>query len=137
MQADLLNGIGYVRPGERQVLKGTSQTAISRGISNRRVRFCRNFSTSINGGGARIAVAHAMAAKDVQDVLPLREEHGVLVALNSHAKKEMEGTKVLHGKFLLAGFNNTVKKLWRGGSEHNVVHVEEQVNCVSASAKDE
>ena len=89
MQTDLLNSTGNIRPGEGQVLKCSSKAAISCWISNRRTSISRNFGTSVNWGGARIAVAHAMAAKDVQSVLSLGEEQGVLVTLNGNTEEEM------------------------------------------------
>jgi hypothetical protein len=66
-----------------------------------------------------------MAIKNVQDVLPLREEQSVLVALHSHTKKEMQRPKILHGEFLLQSFNDTMQELRRGGCEHNVIDIKE------------
>jgi hypothetical protein len=41
MQTDLLNSVGDVRPSEGEVLKCTSKTAISLGISNRSTCSCK------------------------------------------------------------------------------------------------
>jgi hypothetical protein len=46
------------------------------------------------------------------------------VSLNCHAQEVMQGTKVFHSKFLLQGSNHT-KELLRGGSEDDVIHIEE------------
>jgi hypothetical protein len=78
-----------------------------------------------------------MATKNFQDVLPLREKQSVLVALDNHTKKEIQRPKVLHSEFLLQCCNDTLKKLRRGGCEHNVINIEEQVYSVVAMAVDE
>jgi hypothetical protein len=71
MKAHLLDGIGNVGPGEGEVLEGTHKAAISSGISNRRAGISWYFCTSVNWSGARLAIAHAMASKYVQNVLTL------------------------------------------------------------------
>ena len=71
MQADLLNSVGDVRPGEGQVLKGTSKAAVCCRISNSKASSSRDLSTSVNGGGAWLAVTHAVASKNIQGVLTL------------------------------------------------------------------
>jgi hypothetical protein len=52
--------------------------------------------------------------------------------LNSHTKEVMQRTEVFHGKLILQSSNNAVE-LWRGGGEHDVVHIEEQVGCLRAT----
>jgi hypothetical protein len=71
VQADLLDSIGNIRPGEGQILKCTTKAAIGSGVSNWRTSICRDFGTSINGGGAGLAVIHSVAAENVQSILPL------------------------------------------------------------------
>jgi hypothetical protein len=78
-----------------------------------------------------------MSIKDVQDVLPLREEQGVLVALHSHTEKEMQRPKILHCEFLFQSFNDTVQELRRGGCEHDVINIKKQVDSLSAMMVDE
>jgi hypothetical protein len=86
VKADLLHGVGDVRPCESQVLEGAHKAAVgcgisnSRtahkaavgcGISNSRTNISRDFGTSVDWGGARIAGAHAVALQDVQSILTL------------------------------------------------------------------
>jgi hypothetical protein len=50
----------------------------------------RNLGTSVNWGGARLAITHTMTSKNVTSILPLGEVQVVLLSLNSHAKEVME-----------------------------------------------
>ena len=74
MKAYLLNGVSNVRPGESEVLEGAHKAAVVGGVSNRRAGISRYLCTSVNWGGAGLAIAHAMASEDVQYVLALRED---------------------------------------------------------------
>jgi hypothetical protein len=125
VQADLLDSIGDVRPGECEILESTSKTAISSRVFNRWTSISRHFGTSVDRGGARFAVAHAMASKYVQCVLSLGEIHAVFLSLNSHTKKMMDGPKIFHSKFFLQCIYNLLKERLRGGSQDNIVHIEE------------
>jgi hypothetical protein len=49
----------------------------------------------------------------------------------------MEGTEILHGKFLLECNKNATEKVLAGSSENNVVHIKEQICHVSPVAVDE
>jgi len=71
VKANLLDGICNVGAGERQVLESTCKTAVGCGIIHRRASICRYLGTSVDGGRAGIAAAHAMSIKDVQGVLAL------------------------------------------------------------------
>jgi hypothetical protein len=75
MEAYLLNGVSNVRPGECEILKGAHKAAVAGGISNRRTGISRYLCTGVNWGGARFAITHAMASKNVQCVLALREDN--------------------------------------------------------------
>jgi len=74
MKAYLLNGVSNVRPGESEVLEGAHKAAVVGGVSNRGAGISRYLCTSVNWGGAGLAIAHAMASEDVQYVLALRED---------------------------------------------------------------
>jgi len=74
MKTNLLNGVSNVQPGESEIVEGTHKAAVAGGISNRWSSISRNLCTGVNRGGARFAITHAMAGKDVQCVLALREE---------------------------------------------------------------
>jgi hypothetical protein len=88
-------------------------------------------------GRAGFIVAHAVSVEYVQSVLPLGEKQRVLVVLNSHTEEEVKWTKVLHSKFLFQGSNDSVEKLSGGSSEHNIINVEEQIDCFLATTENE
>ena len=71
VQADLLNSVRDVGSGESEVLESTHKVAICCRIINRGAGISRNFGTSVNRSGTRLAVGHAMASKNVQSVLTL------------------------------------------------------------------
>jgi hypothetical protein len=57
--------------------------------------------------------------------------------LNMHTKKIMQFTEVFHSKFLLQGWDNPLAKTGRGGSENDVIDIEEQVGRVGTTLIDE
>jgi len=48
--------------------------------------------------------------------------------LDCHGKEVVKWAKILHGEFLHQSINDPAKELLGGGSEHNVVHIEQQIN---------
>jgi hypothetical protein len=81
-----MNGIGDVRAGERQILESTHQAPISGWISDRGASSAK-LGLCINRSGAWIALSHACTVEDVEDVLPLGEEHASRSARNSNTKE--------------------------------------------------
>jgi len=71
VEADLLDGVCNVRPGEGQVLKSSHKAAVGCRIINRRADISRHFGTSVDRGRAWFTVAHAMSSENVQSVLTL------------------------------------------------------------------
>jgi hypothetical protein len=78
----------------------------------------------INWSGADIAVHHARALQDIQDVLPLRKEQAVGVSSDGDAEKKVKCAEVLEGKFPLKSRNGPAKELLGGGRQNNVVDIE-------------
>jgi hypothetical protein len=74
VQADLLNGVGNVRPCKSQVLECTYQTPVGCRVSHRRASSSSKFGTRVHRCRTWVATCHAMASENIQDVLPLREE---------------------------------------------------------------
>jgi hypothetical protein len=111
VEADLLDGICNVWPGEGQVLESPCEAAVCCRICNRGAIRGRDLGTSVDRGGTRLAITHAIAGDDVQSVLPLREKEGVALLLNVHAEEVMKWTKILHSKCLFQSLNNTVEEL--------------------------
>jgi hypothetical protein len=130
VKANLLDGICNVGPGECQVLKSTHEAAVIGGISNRGTISCRYFGAGVNRSGAWFAISHAMASQNVQRILTLREEQRITSSLNCHAKKMVKRAEILHGKLLHQSINNSAEKLLGRCSENNIVHVEQQIDCL-------
>jgi hypothetical protein len=84
-----LDSICNVGPSEGKVLKGPGKAAIGCRICNRRSSISGDLGTCVDRGGAGLAIAHAMASKNVKSVLPLGEVQMVLLLLNSHAEEVM------------------------------------------------
>jgi hypothetical protein len=74
MEADLLDGIGDVEAGERQVLEGSSEAPELSQISNTRPVTSRDLGLRVHGRRDRLAVHHASVLKDVERELTLCEE---------------------------------------------------------------
>jgi hypothetical protein len=129
VQADLLDSVGNIGPGECEILEGTRETLIGSGILDRQTSIGRNFGTHVNGIGAWLAITHAMTSKNTQCVLTLRQAQGVL-SLDGHTKKVVKNTQIFHGELLFQGTDHLLKEWLRGGCQNNVVHIQEQIDCL-------
>jgi hypothetical protein len=71
MDTDLLHGVGDVRPGEGEVLKGTGKTPVPGGVLNWVTLGLRELRLRVDWGGAGLAVNHLGSLQNVKSVLPL------------------------------------------------------------------
>jgi hypothetical protein len=69
MEADLLDSVGEIRPGESEVLYGASKTPISSRISHKITQSSRQLRLSVNRSGARLAISHPGTLEYVQGIL--------------------------------------------------------------------
>ena len=73
-QADLLNGVGDVRPSEGKVLKCTSKTPVMCGVREEIAVGGGEFGASVNGCGNGFTIEHLSAVKNLQSVLLLAKK---------------------------------------------------------------
>ena len=100
VQANLLNSVSVIQPGECEVLQGTCKTPKLRGVLNRWT-ISRQLGVGVHGSRARLALGHASALQDIQHVLSLREEKACAMAPDMHPQKVVQLTKILHAELLL------------------------------------
>lgn len=134
VEADLLDGVGDLRPRDRQVLERAGNTVIGRGIINAWSIGGRQFALGVDRRGRWAAGVHAGAIQDVGSVLLLAEEEASRRARDVDAEEEMQGAKVLHGKLRDELSDDVAEGSRRGRSEHDIVDVEEQEGDVVAVA---
>lgn len=72
-----------------------------------------------------LAVQHANAFEDIQDVLSLLEKQAIKVTLNNNPQKLMKGTKSFICELMLKDDDDPVQEARRGGNEHNVINIQE------------
>jgi hypothetical protein len=108
MEADLLDSVGEIRPGESEVLQGSSKTPISSRISHRITQSSRQLRLSVDRSGARLAISHPGTLQDIHAILTLVKEKTSLTRLQEVVKL----AQILHGKLLLKGGDNPLKQLW-------------------------
>jgi hypothetical protein len=101
VKAELLNNIGDVRAGERQVLEGPSEAPKVSRINNRRPRLDRHLGMCVHQRQNRLAVHHGSSLKNVESKLTLSEEEPVNPMLYGDSQKIMEGLEILHCEFPL------------------------------------
>jgi hypothetical protein len=77
MEADLLDGVGDVRAGERQVLEGPDEAPEVSWISNSRSRLDGDLGLRVHRCQNRLAVHHASSLKNIKSKLTLHEEEPV------------------------------------------------------------
>jgi hypothetical protein len=82
VQADLLNCISDIWPGEGEVLKSPSKTAVLAGIRDRG-SISRELRVSIHRSAARLAVTHTGSLQNLHHILALREKKTVTSVLNT------------------------------------------------------
>ena len=80
---------------------------------------------SVDRGAARLAVSHTSSLKHIQGVLPLRKKEARRTLLYCHTQEVMEDTKILHGEFLLESRDDATKKVQTGGSENNIIDIQQ------------
>jgi hypothetical protein len=113
VEADLLDGIGEVGAGERQILEGSGEATEMSRISNRRPELSGDLGLCVHWRRNRLAFHHASSLNNIESKLTLSEEEPVCLILYEDSQKMMDGAKILHGEFLLEG---------RGG-EDNVINI--------------
>jgi hypothetical protein len=103
MQAQLLDGVGNVRPREGDVLEHVGQALVGRRVGHRGPVVHRELCLSVDRRGAGLAVGHASPLQDVDGILALVEEETLGPALGGDAEEVAEGPQVLHRKLPLKG----------------------------------
>jgi hypothetical protein len=74
VEADLLDGVGDVGVGERQVLKGPGEVPEMSRISNRRSGLNGDLGLHVHRHQNRLTVHHASSLKNIKSKLTLSEE---------------------------------------------------------------
>jgi hypothetical protein len=123
VEADLLDGVGDVRAGEHQVLKGTSEAPKVSWICNRRPGLGGDLGPRVHRHRNRLAVHHANLLKNVEVKLTLSEEELVSLMLYGDFQEMMEGPEILHGEFPLEGRYGLLQKSYAGCGEDNVINI--------------
>ena len=111
VQANLLNGISDIRPGEGEVLQSTGETPEVGGILNRWT-ISRQLGVGVHRSRARLALGRTCAAQNVKHVLPLREKKSGATPLYMHPQEVMEFPQILHAELLLQGLNGALEDSW-------------------------
>jgi hypothetical protein len=127
VEADLLDGIGDVGVGERQVLEGPSEAPKVSQISNRRPRLSGDPGMRVHQCRNRLAIHCASLLKNVESKLTLSEEEHVSLMLYEDSREMMEGPEILHGEFLLEDIYGLLQKCCAGCGEDNVINIKQQL----------
>lgn len=124
MKADLLDGVGDVETGERQVLKGPDEAPLLSWIGNGGARSGGDLGLGVHGCRARLAVHHASALEDVESILALREEDPIGALLHGNPQEVMKGPEVLHGELPVKSGDGLPKEVYTGGRQNDVINIE-------------
>jgi hypothetical protein len=125
VEADLLEGVGNVGPGERQVLESPSEAPEMSQIGNRRPRLGEDLGLRIHRIRNWLTVHHACSLKNVKSKLMLSKEEPVNLILYGDSQEMMEGLEIIHGKFPLEGRYGLLQKCCVGCSENNVINIKQ------------
>jgi hypothetical protein len=103
MKTNLLDGVGDIGAGERQVLEGPDEAPELSRISNRRPESGGDLGLRVHGRQDRLAIHHPSALRDVESELTLSEEESIYLMLYGDPQKIMKRVEVLHGELPLEG----------------------------------
>jgi hypothetical protein len=101
MKADLLDGIGDVRPGEGEVLESSCQTPVRSRVRNRSALLRRELALGVHWSGGGLTVSYPCPLQDVESILPLVKEEAIRTRLHSDSQEVVEHAQVLRGELLL------------------------------------
>jgi hypothetical protein len=77
VEADLLDGVGDIEAGERQVLEGPGEAPEVSRISNRRPRLGEDLGLRVHRRRNRLVVHHASSLKNIESKLTLSEKESI------------------------------------------------------------
>jgi hypothetical protein len=123
MEADLLDGVGDVRVGERQVLEGPGEAPELSRIGNMRPRSGRDLDLRVHGCRDRLVVHHASTLKDIESELAPSEEESIGLMLHGDLQKMVKRVGVLHGEFPLESRYGVLQERCARRGEHNVMNI--------------
>jgi hypothetical protein len=112
VEEDLLDGIGEVGAGERQVLEGFDVAPELSWISNRRLKLGGDLGMCVHRCRNWLVVHHASSLDNIESKLMLSEEEPVRLMLYGNSQKMMEEPEILHGKFSLEGRYGSLQKCY-------------------------
>jgi hypothetical protein len=95
-KANLLDGVGDVGAGERQVLEGPGKAPELSWISNRRPGSGGDLGLRVHRRRDQLAVHHASALKDVKSELALSVEESIGLMLYGDPQKMVKRAEVIH-----------------------------------------
>jgi hypothetical protein len=127
VEADLLDDVGDVGVGERQVLEGPIKAPKVSRISNRRLGLDGDLGMRVHRRRNQIAVHHVSSLKNIESNLTLSEEEPISLMLYGDSQEMMEGPKILHGEFSLEGRYGLLQKCCAGCGEYNAINIKQQV----------
>jgi hypothetical protein len=103
MEEDLLDGVGDVRTGERQVLEGLGEAPEVSWTNNRRPRLDGDLGMHVHQRRNQLVVHYVNSLKNIVGKLTLCEEDPIRLILYEDSQKMMEGLEILQGEFPLEG----------------------------------
>jgi hypothetical protein len=136
VEANLLDGIGDVGAGERQVLEGPSKAPEVSRISNRSPGLDEYLNMCVHRCRNWLVVHHASSLKNIESKLMLSEEESVHLMVYGDSKKIMEESEVLHGELPLEGRYGLLHMCCARCGEDNVINVKQQVCHICVAPKD-
>jgi len=108
MQANLLNSVSDIRPGEGEVLQGACKTPELRGVLNRWT-ISRQLGVGVHRSRARLALSHTSTIQNVYHILLLRKKKARTTALDMHPQEVVKLTQIGHAELLLQSLNGALK----------------------------
>jgi hypothetical protein len=136
MKANLLDGIGDVGAGERQVLESPGEAPKLSRISSKMPGSGRDHSLHVHVCRDWLAVHHVSALKDVERELALSEKESTCLMQYRDPQNIVKRVEVLHGEFLLEGRYGVLQERCATCGEHNVISIKQQVYHIGAVAED-
>jgi hypothetical protein len=123
MKANLLDDVGNVGEGERQVLGAPSEAPELSRITKRRPGSGRDLGLCLQECRDQLAVHHASMLRDVESELTLSEEESICLILYGDPQKLVKRAEVIHGEFPLEHRYGVLQERCARCGEHNVTNI--------------
>ena len=108
-ETHMLNSVGEIQMGQREVLESTYEAAVLGSILHWSAIRSGELSSSVHRCRYRVTLGHAGTLEQIHSILALGEEEATRGPCDSNPEKVMEVPKICHGELVLKKLGDAPK----------------------------